>query len=1045
MSCSGNGPRLVTTALAVALLLSAASLAAQGSPPPGFFGPDRASADLDRAETILDEIERRLDGLRCTAPEVPPDVGERLDWVEGLVRSSELRLRGVHYTQARPLLDRRRALLERIRALHDELEAWDPAQCGPAPAPDSAQGNGTASISGTVTDEADGHPLAFVRVHLRCDYPYVNTETLTGTTGAYTFEGLEANTCYVWTENQLGYFDEVWNDHQCDRWGCSYHWLDGDPIVISEGEDVTDIDFALERGGEVRGRVTDGTTGARLADVWITVYDSTGRYVMGGYTDTDGGYRAGLLHEGTYFVWAYHGSYAAELYDDIPCGPDCPDPTVGTPVAVARGQIVDGTDFALTPLPTVSGTVTELPDGTPAYTWVEFYDENGNFVDDVWTSHRTGAYTLSVYPGTYYLIAEGTYGHASEIWQEISCAGTCDPTTGTPVTVQFGTDATGIDFTLDPLPSISGTVTEEGTGVPLESCTVRFYEVSGAYRGGATTNRDGGYTSRGLRPGTYFATAGGCSHAMELYQEIPCRPWSCDPSSGTPIAVDLGADATGVDFTLGRTGKIRGTVTAAVSGAPLEEATVNIYDDTGHFAGYALTDADGAFDSPDLPPGTYYALADDRYRWWEKSRFQPQLYDGIDCSAGCDPVTGTPISVVADATAVASFSVHLYGHIVGTVTNQFGDPVTWSRVEIFTENLADVDILWGGGSGGFVSDPLPPGNYYVLVRAEDHVDELYDGIPCEGGSCDISTGTPVTVTLDSETPIAFVLHRQPAISGVVTDAFRQRGVNSGCIWVFDSSGAKVAGTCLHSHGRYHVLLQDPGTYFVATGISSYLDQLYQGLPCEGGCDVTQGTPVAVGDGEDVTGVDFVLEPVPLFDDVPAGHWARKWIEELYWHGVTAGCATDPLRYCPADHVLRKQMAVFLLRSKEGSYYTPPPAVGVFTDVPPEDPFAPWIEELAARGVTSGCGEGKFCPDAPVTRAQMAAFLLVTLEGALYTPPPAVGMFADVSRNDPFAPWIEELARRGITAGCGGGNYCPDDPVTRAEMAVLLVTTFSLPF
>jgi hypothetical protein len=53
------------------------------------------------------------------------------------------------------------------------------------------------------------------------------------------------------------------------------------------------------------------------------------------------------------------------------------------------------------------------------------------------------------------------------------------------------------------------------------------------------------------------------------------------------------------------------------------------------------------------------------------------------------------------------------------------------------------------------------------------------------------------------------------------------------------------------------------------------------------------------------------------------------------------------------------------------------------------------------------------------------------------------MFNDVPASSPFCPWIEELVRRGITSGCGGGNYCPSASVTRAQMAVFLVRTFSI--
>jgi len=75
---------------------------------------------------------------------------------------------------------------------------------------------------------------------------------------------------------------------------------------------------------------------------------------------------------------------------------------------------------------------------------------------------------------------------------------------------------------------------------------------------------------------------------------------------------------------------------------------------------------------------------------------------------------------------------------------------------------------------------------------------------------------------------------------------------------------------------------------------------------------------------------------------------------------------------------------------------------------------------------------------------MAVFLLVTHDGMGYVPPACVTpTFADVPCSSGFARWIDELAHRGITAGCGDGNYCPNDPATRGQMAVFLVTMFTL--
>jgi uncharacterized repeat protein (TIGR03803 family) len=150
-------------------------------------------------------------------------------------------------------------------------------------------------------------------------------------------------------------------------------------------------------------------------------------------------------------------------------------------------------------------------------------------------------------------------------------------------------------------------------------------------------------------------------------------------------------------------------------------------------------------------------------------------------------------------------------------------------------------------------------------------------------------------------------------------------------------------------------------------------------------------------------------------------------------------------YCRDNPALRKQMAVFVLKAKEGASYTPPAAVGIFTDVPVSDPFAPWIEELYKRGVVAGCGQGPaYCPDGAVLRQQMAVFLLKTLLGSSYVPPGCAGIFPDVPCSNPFAPWIEDLFNRGIAAGCGNGSYCPYNPTTRGQMAVFLVKTFALP-
>jgi S-layer homology domain len=111
----------------------------------------------------------------------------------------------------------------------------------------------------------------------------------------------------------------------------------------------------------------------------------------------------------------------------------------------------------------------------------------------------------------------------------------------------------------------------------------------------------------------------------------------------------------------------------------------------------------------------------------------------------------------------------------------------------------------------------------------------------------------------------------------------------------------------------------------------------------------------------------------------------------------------------------------------------------FTDVP-HDGYYPFIETILHNGVTGGCGTGIFCPTDPVTRSQMAVFLLKSKHGTSFVPPGCAGIFQDVPCPSQYADWIEELYAEGFTGGCDTSPllYCPNGTATRLQMAVLLL-------
>ena len=189
-------------------------------------------------------------------------------------------------------------------------------------------------------------------------------------------------------------------------------------------------------------------------------------------------------------------------------------------------------------------------------------------------------------------------------------------------------------------------------------------------------------------------------------------------------------------------------------------------------------------------------------------------------------------------------------------------------------------------------------------------------------------------------------------------------------------------------------------------------------------------------------VSTIARAAPTFTDVPSNFWAFSSVENLVANGITSGCGGG--NYCPNDPVTRAQMAIFLERGMRGSDYNPGSGVGnIFLDVPASYWAGGWIELLSSDGITTGCGNNNYCPENTVTREQMAVFLLRAKYGQGYAPPTPTGVFNDVVLSHWSAGWIEQLAAEGITGGCGNGNYCPKDSVTRAQMAVFLVKTFGL--
>ena len=161
-----------------------------------------------------------------------------------------------------------------------------------------------------------------------------------------------------------------------------------------------------------------------------------------------------------------------------------------------------------------------------------------------------------------------------------------------------------------------------------------------------------------------------------------------------------------------------------------------------------------------------------------------------------------------------------------------------------------------------------------------------------------------------------------------------------------------------------------------------------------------------------------------FDDIGSSSF-RDDIIWLYYAGITGGCTATT--YCPTANVTRGQMAAFLDRALS----LPATSTDYFTDDATSS-FQGSINRLAAAGITGGCTATTFCPNAYVTRGQMAAFL----DRALHLPATSTDYFTDDNTSS-FQGSINRLAAAGITGGCTPTTFCPTANVTRGQMAAFL--------
>ena len=303
---------------------------------------------------------------------------------------------------------------------------------------------------------------------------------------------------------------------------------------------------------------------------------------------------------------------------------------------------------------TISGTVVADNTGQPiAGAWVEAFTDSYTSYGFAQTDVN-GQYAIeNLDVGSYRLHVYNAAGYIEEYFDDTSSFGN-----SIPVVVAGAFDALTVDFSLAPAATISGTVTDEGTGQPLADVWINADSINNGMGYGAQTDGEGRYVVSGLPAGDYRVRAQAPAGFFSEYYDN-----TTDYYNSTPVPVAGGTDTGGIDFALAQPGGISGTVTAGDTGLPLAGASVCTQVDNGSYTyDYcASTDASGNYLLSNLKPASYILRASADF-----NHYQSLYHDNAS-----SPAEATPVQVSSGATTSAiSFTL-----MIDTDGDGFSDTV----------------------------------------------------------------------------------------------------------------------------------------------------------------------------------------------------------------------------------------------------------------------------------------------------------------------------------------------------------------------------------
>ena len=636
----------------------------------------------------------------------------------------------------------------------------------------------------------------------------------------------------------------------------SDYWIrvSGDPARISRGW----YDLMIFRPGYISGMVTDSITGQPL-DGAVQLEELSGKFTASVNLNADGSYLSGPLPPGSYAAKAVGSDdHVWEVYDNIRCfpaisicGPGFPcvyfcEATTRTPVSVSQDSVTPNINFALDLFGSLSGQVSIEGTGAPVpWASVYLYDSTGQRVPSG-SADANGSFQATLPEGQYFAVTQTEL--INEVYDDHTCPsvcmGDCDPLSGTPISVAPGSNTPGIDFSLSEGGVLSGIIADASNGSPLSSATLYLMKFSGISVSAGHTDSNGSYRLAGIPPGSYTLRVWITGYEDQVVNDVVFTEGQHSQMNFNLVSLSLVG------------GRIAGNITRADNGQPLGNAGLRFSKTSGQngYDSLTLSAADGTYTSAPLPVGEYSVFV-------SLNGFAGEIYDGIFCN-NCPPDQGIPVTVAAGQTTTGiDFDLQQSGCIIGHVLSSTG-AIANATVTVYDSLSHRINDKQVDNQGLYSICDLPPGDYFaVATNTPGFIDQLYAARDCMMGSCEKTMGTPVNVSPGGITSgIDFTLRFGGSISGTLTEGpFGYSFQQGGNLRAFDAGGNLVSLTTQYPGSHYRLGGLVAGNYHVTAETYGLAGQLYPGLPCQSGlCDPSPGASIAVTEGQDTSGIHFML-------------------------------------------------------------------------------------------------------------------------------------------------------------------------------------------